>query len=196
LADFWGYDEVDAQELPGTWRELLASWGLLLVRDLAEYPDILARITPAERATGWFGTEPATDHEIAALEERLGLNLPPSYAEFLRTTNGFSSPEVELLPADRVALFSQFDPEWFGIWMRGDPAGGNDMFTTLPKTIVVATMNDGDDLLLLNPTIIDERGEWAAWPWWKEGVDVVYRSFRDAIAAAYVELRDDVEEAD
>lgn len=56
-------------------------------------------------ASGWLGFPGAGEEEIAALEDRLGTRLPPSYRSFLRASNGFLQPGVivpRLLATDEV----------------------------------------------------------------------------------------------
>jgi cell wall assembly regulator SMI1 len=41
------------------------------------------------RTAGWLGFDGADEGRLAALEERLGVRLPPSYRAFLAASDGF-----------------------------------------------------------------------------------------------------------
>ena len=73
----------------------------------------------------WLGNPPATDAQIAALESRLGLTLPPSYRAFLQFSNGWNgtedTPEVPiLLPTDEANWFSKLSPDELENWQMGN----------------------------------------------------------------------------
>lgn len=40
----------------------------------------------------WLGEVPPTERGVAEVEGKIGVKLPEDYKEFLRITNGFSSP--------------------------------------------------------------------------------------------------------
>ena len=51
--------------------------------------DELAQLPPKVIESGWLGYPGATEAQIARVETRLGLTLPPSYRAFLKVTNGW-----------------------------------------------------------------------------------------------------------
>jgi cell wall assembly regulator SMI1 len=62
----------------------------------------------------WLGETGATETQIAALEQRIGQSLPPSYRSFLMVLNGFQSPEnsiPELYGTEAVDWFRVRHPE-------------------------------------------------------------------------------------
>ena len=68
------------------WRGMLSEWSEALIADArmdGQEPP------PEVAATGWLGFPGASEAEIAAAEARLDATLPPSYREFLTTTNGW-----------------------------------------------------------------------------------------------------------
>jgi hypothetical protein len=92
------------------WEKCLHDWNeRLLASDVAyELPDEV-------RSSGWAGFPPATDAQIAAADQRLGIPLPPSYRAFLiRGSNCWisSSSLPACAPAGAVAisLLSQLGP--------------------------------------------------------------------------------------
>lgn len=138
----------------------------------------------------WPLNRPATVQQVDALEERLGVTLPPSYREFLLFSNGTSEldpdeylPIPHLSPCDRVGWLPDVDPFLLELIaeLREDdeqddeheshePAastawGEPDSMpcdTCLPKTLVIGQGPDSR-LVLLDPTMVDEAGEWECW---------------------------------
>lgn len=65
-------------------RQLLERWSDLLLDDVPRG----ARPTRAARESGSLLREPASEEQVKATEARLGRRLPPSYREFLLTSDG------------------------------------------------------------------------------------------------------------
>ena len=64
----------------------------------------------------WLGYPPATLQDIQAKEKQLGTTLPPSYKEFLLTSNGFRQVSVflyNLFPIDKVDWTTNTEPQWW-----------------------------------------------------------------------------------
>ena len=64
----------------------------------------------------WLGFPPATLKDIHAKETQLGTTLPPSYREFLLTSNGFKHVSVfldNLFPIDIVDWTMNTEPKWW-----------------------------------------------------------------------------------
>ncbi|MFE1443326.1 SMI1/KNR4 family protein [Streptomyces sp. NPDC058739] len=135
---------------------------------------------PAEvRAARWLGRAGADDGKITRLEARLGRRLPPSYREFLQTTDGWLNTTTEidrLLPADEVG------------WTR-DLAPGMATWTT-DTTLKISHTPDATATYLLNPEVVTAEGEWEAW-YVAHWIDVVirYRSFWDLMNCEYDSFR-------
>lgn len=70
------------------WRPFLLSWSGEWADSL---PDGETRGEDDESAlqARWLGFPPASEERIAAVEERLGLRMPPSYREFLKVSDGW-----------------------------------------------------------------------------------------------------------
>jgi hypothetical protein len=76
---------------------------------------------------------PASEANIRAAEERLGVTLPPSYRSFLLISNGaFASPSLGaespgdhhgLLPVEHVTRLRDVHPRWVELWLGQDPHG-------------------------------------------------------------------------
>ncbi|MEZ5378330.1 MAG: SMI1/KNR4 family protein [Acidimicrobiales bacterium] len=89
------------------------------------------------RETGHLTVAGATDPQIAALEARLGVTLPPSYRAFLAETNGafgisdgdsFTGRPAYLLSTDDVAWTRDYDPWYLDLLVTEavDPSVGDD----------------------------------------------------------------------
>src|SRR5690349_11001386 len=76
---------VSMTEKSFAWEPLLRSWSQEWLTS-AEYRSVLS---DEVIASGWLGYPAANKEQIARVEQRLGIALPPSYREFLRTTNGW-----------------------------------------------------------------------------------------------------------
>ncbi|HLY25044.1 MAG TPA: SMI1/KNR4 family protein, partial [Aggregatilineales bacterium] len=88
------------------WKPFLEQWSSELIG--ADQEDV--RRLPAEMvASGWLGNPGASEEQIAALEARLGLTLPPSYSQFLAVTNGWRLVGFGL----DLVLFGTEDVNWF-----------------------------------------------------------------------------------
>jgi hypothetical protein len=66
-----------------------------------------------------LGLPGATDAQVAAAESRLGVNLPPSYSEFLKATNGLLQPYSyvasyggDFWPVAEIDWFPMRNSEW------------------------------------------------------------------------------------
>src|SRR5436190_3046814 len=92
------------------WREFLTEWNKELLADIEFVESLPTDVV----ASGWLGYPGATETEIAEVEARLGMKLPPSYREFFRVTNGWhSSPFVgKIWPIQEIDWFSVRNQKW------------------------------------------------------------------------------------
>ena len=143
----------------------------------------------------------ATEDEIQAAEDRLGLRLPASYRAHLLAAAGLpGSHDLTLLPVNEIDRFARREAEWLAGWMDGyrsvpgpsmatepladDPADPATMpAEQLGDAIVVSRTADAR-VLLINPASIDTTGEWEAWDFatWYPGA-YRYPSFGRLVAA-------------
>ena len=137
----------------------------------------------------------ATEAAVAGLQKRLGEALPPSYAAFLRQSDGLLVPDgaVNLLPAAEVDWLVRRNADLVDAWNEtgGDDVADEQYFTYGPDqdciwmrssylrtALQVSDVLDGD-VILLNPRT-RFGDEWEAWYF---GVTLPgarrYRSFED-----------------
>jgi hypothetical protein len=143
--------------------------------------------------SNWLGFPGAREWQIDAAEARLGTKLPPSYRDFLKTTNGWRQIK-DWLPASAGHFLSAEEMDWFAIkhlawlqgWMEGVKSGeaqygpsppipDEQYFVYSPDQsstdlrdeyleTALAISEEGDAAIcLLNPKIVTAEGEWEAW---------------------------------
>src|SRR3954471_13970876 len=111
------------------WQPFLARWSReLLASPYYREPSYYYQApSPEAAATGWLGYPPANEADLAALEARLGVAVPPSYGEFLRVTNGWgkTTPFIDhLWSTEEVDWFAVRNQDWIDAWLEGWTAGG------------------------------------------------------------------------
>ncbi|MEV6510619.1 SMI1/KNR4 family protein [Streptomyces sp. NPDC051642] len=147
------------------WRSFLLGWS-------GEWADSLLESekggegNEAARRARWLGFPAASEERIAAMEERLGRQMPPSYREFLKVSDGWrhAGGFVSLLAGTGDARwhnnasgladgFEEHLPEDAGpeadIWRRG----------------LQLDVESDITHVLLDPEDVDEDGEWAVYTW-------------------------------
>lgn len=190
------------------WRPFLEEFSRLMLED----EKIRTALPESVLASGWLGFDPAPEEEIAELEARLRVHLPPSYRSFLETTNGWRNCGAfiyRLWPAREVAWFRQRHQEWIDAYNnpkyplppvadaeyyvydgRQDPTL---MRSEYLKTALEISDVGEDAILLLNPRTLTIQGEWEAWFFsdWLPGARR-YRSFWDlmnGIRNEFIQIR-------
>lgn len=95
------------------WRAFLHAW-----HDAPkEYPDAsIFNVLDLQRGT--------PEADIAALQERLQLRLPPSFVDFLRVARvdaaRYETEDYGLYPLDKIDYFQNTDPEWFNVLKKNE----------------------------------------------------------------------------
>ncbi|MEV5721413.1 SMI1/KNR4 family protein [Amycolatopsis mediterranei] len=144
------------------WQEFLRSYSedFLRVHSEAE----LADFTSTQLAARWLGYAPATEEEVSALEQRLDVQLPPSYRNFLLTSNGWSGAHFaiwELCTTDEAGWLAEVEAEFLEPWSEYGPA---DVVELAERSLLVSCPREGD-FWLLDPDTIGPGGEWTAYSW-------------------------------
>lgn len=141
--------------------------------------------------------KPASEDELEALEQRIDLALPPSYRDFLLTSNGMLRPDgIHLLPCSAIDWMHAIDPETVDVWCRDTHEASDAEYAIygddqdcihmrprhLRRALMISQTEDGDSWLL----IPDVRFglEWEAWFLGAKNPGAFrYRSFGDLFAA-------------
>jgi hypothetical protein len=173
---------------PG-WHELLARISAEIVES-GSFADELSVDAVARR---WLGFPAASVKDLAAAEERLGVALPPGYRAFLSTSNGFGPVSFfirRLRPVAEVVWLYDEDPELIAAWCEGTGESADE--SALSKALAVSDEYDGARVLL-NPTVVDEEGEWEAWFFahWVPGGEP-HRSFRALLEESHARFVDEL----
>ena len=178
-------------------------------------PRIADALPAAVRESGWLGFEGASEAAIAGAEARLGTVLPPSYREFLATTNGWRNVGAFIeraWPAEQVDWFRVRNQGWIdayagpmagaglpesaeGSGVYGDEQDPVDFPTDHLQSALEISEAGDSAILLLNPRVVTPDGEWEAWFFanWLPGAER-YRSFRELMEAErrrFADLRRD-----
>ncbi len=136
----------------------------------------------------------ADDASISALESRLGTQLPPSYREFLLTSDGLTVAEfVPLLPAAEVDWFANLDASnAIETWNLAPDEASDEQYAVygadqdcihmrprhLRSALQISASCDGDVLLLIPE--VRFGAEWEAWFLGNRNPGAYrYRSFRE-----------------
>ena len=178
---------------------LARKWDERVRREVSRFE----RVVPEIEERGTVLREPASDQQVAAAEEELGVALPPSYRAFLLVSNGahasFLGVEIlnaaaqpmrhGLVPIEQVAPAAEADAFTVELWTSAD--GLNDQANDRPPTGRTPTTVGYYEPLkrgLLLSTPLDTfrqvlvpregRKEWELWNMAFEGAGA-YRSFAD-----------------
>jgi hypothetical protein len=181
-----------------SWRPFLERFSRLLLAS----DDIREPLSANVVAGGWMGYPPASEVQLCDLESRLGVRLPPSYREFLATSNGWRATGFaiyDLFSVDRVEWFRTLNLDWITIYEEGDlpPLSLEEHLVygkeqdcvrfrvdCLRSCLQVSGVGDSA-VYLLNPEVRTQEGEWEAWDFasWYPGAHR-YRTFWDLMQCA------------
>ncbi|MFD7535556.1 SMI1/KNR4 family protein [Streptomyces sp. NPDC059819] len=177
-------------------------WPRFLTRWSAEWADARRdEVDPSpedetSRREGWLGYAPADGADIAALEERLGCELPPSYCEFLRVSNGWrhaggfvrelAGTEDAHWHEDAHRLGDTFDAAWDD---EDNPPEVRAQVGLWARALQLHVDSDAT-YLLLDPADVGPDGEWAVreWAGWHAAEPRRYPSFAAYMVAMHQEF--------
>ncbi|TVT48591.1 SMI1/KNR4 family protein [Amycolatopsis rhizosphaerae] len=170
------------------WKPWLTRWSEEWIS--AAEPDELDSAVLRDR---WLGFAPATEDEVAAAEARLGLRLPPSYREFLLTTNGWRDAGCfvyRMRDTSDLGWLRDHEPYWED-WEGLSPEDNPDLANDNRFTRGLLLSQDADaGILFLDPGDVDEAGEWAAYSLfsWRAEAPARFASFRELMEDLYAEF--------
>jgi hypothetical protein len=166
------------------WRDFLRSYSDDYLRVATD--EETALFDEVQREKRWLGYAPASEDAVRATEERLGVRLPPSYRNFLLTSNGWRHIDpllYELLKVEEIGWLPQADPELWEIWAGEGQDGGDapgltgwlrrlrglvpdqDELTELLRRCVLLSGPADGDFWLLDGGRTGPDGEWTAYAW-------------------------------
>lgn len=184
------------------WLAFLQQWN----RDVLSFDLTKQELSPDVIELGWLGYPAATAAQVAQVEDRLGVVLPPSYRTFLATSNGWRLAPAwieRMWSAEEIEWFAVLNQEWVDVWVENDPDSqeppsgdyfiyGRGQSPDFPSGYLQTALQispswpDEESVYLLNPRVVSAEGEWEAWylsnP--MPGVDR-YRSFWEMMHSIY-----------
>ncbi|MFJ2647069.1 SMI1/KNR4 family protein [Streptomyces sp. NPDC087420] len=171
------------------WRPFLDRWSA----DWIDSPGAEGREDAAEEIVRdrWLGFAPAGAERIAALEERLGAELPPSYRSFLAVTDGWrpAGTAVELLgTVDGVHWHKGAELQELYESALDEESSDDEVVRAgmWGRALQLSVASDATDLLL-DPGDVNADGEWAAYLHraWSGELPVRHESFLDLMQALF-----------
>ncbi|MET8603537.1 SMI1/KNR4 family protein [Streptomyces rubiginosohelvolus] len=154
---------------PFTWGPFLRDWS-------GEWSDSLsddethAREDETARRNRWLGFPAAAEDRIAALEERLGRRMPPSYREFLAVSDGWrhAGGFITLLAGTAEARWHN-DASGLAATFEGyldeDPTPEELRDVAVWRRGLQLDVESDAMRVVLDPEDMDENGEWAVYTW-------------------------------
>ncbi|MET9491621.1 SMI1/KNR4 family protein [Nocardia sp. NPDC006630] len=113
----------------------------------------------------WLGYPPATEADVAAVEQRLGLRLPPSYRSFLLTTDGWRHAGEfvwKMRDTTNLGWLRELEPSWESWADLVSEAPVDAPGNPFTRGLLISLHADVG-VLFLDPADRDENGEWAAY---------------------------------
>ncbi|WP_405812852.1 SMI1/KNR4 family protein [Streptomyces sp. NBC_01390] len=165
------------------WRSFLLRWSGEWAHNL---PRREARGEDDEvaRRAGWLGFPAASEERIAAMEERLGRRMPPSYREFLKISDGWrhAGGFVWLLAGTEGARWHNDESglaDMFEEYLDEDAGPEERQEVDLWRRGLQLDVEADAIYVLLDPEDVDEDGEWAVYTWasWRASAPKRYANF-------------------
>ncbi|MEU6035544.1 SMI1/KNR4 family protein [Actinomadura sp. NPDC047616] len=169
------------------WRPWLTRWSEEWIG--CTEPD---ELDPEVVRDGWLGFDPAPPEAVVAAEERLGTRLPPSYREFLLTTDGWRNAGIfvwRMRGTSDLGWVRDLEPYWQD-WdepVEEEEADGGD--GPISRGLLISLETDAG-ILYLDPGDVDENGEWAAYSLfsWRAAPPERFPSFTALMEDLYAEF--------
>ena len=139
-----------------------------ILKEISEKALLLGdfKFTDEQVKTKWFGFAPAKHSEIKKTEERLGIELPEDYKQFMEITNGFSASQIifaSFMPVEKIDYLKVFEPNLIKGY-RGllqDYPEMKDTADGLEASILVGGLDEEQQTLLIPPHA--NSGKWGYW---------------------------------
>ncbi|MEU4468044.1 SMI1/KNR4 family protein [Streptomyces sp. NPDC024017] len=167
-------------------------WRSFLLRWSGEWADSLpddetrGEDDEAARQARWLGFPPASAERIAAMEERLGRRMPPSYREFLEVSGGWrhAGGFVWLLAGPEDAHWHDNESglaDLFEEYLDEDSEPEERREADLWRRGLQLDVESDATHVLLDPEDVDEDGEWAVYTWasWRAAPPERHPNFRE-----------------
>ncbi|MCE0540443.1 SMI1/KNR4 family protein [Kineosporia rhizophila] len=183
---------VEGTRSEAQWRLYLAEYSVEVLESADENANL--EISDQQRADRWLGFDGADTDQLAELEQRLGIGLPPSYRTFLAVSDGW----LELGPflwtmrtTGEVGWARDTDPLLHSLLQHEQ----DELAGLADRALLISKQGDAQ-YWILDSGDVSAAGEWAAYTWssWHPGPSGRFESFAalvDAARASAKYLRED-----
>jgi hypothetical protein len=159
---------TDLDSTASDWQSFLRAWSGEWADSVPD--DELRDEEETARDTRWLGFPPASEEQIAAMEERLGRRMPPSYRAFLRISDGWrhAGGFVWRLAGTGHARWHDNESglaEFIEEHLDEDAGPEERREADVWRRGLQIDVESDATLVLLDPGDVDERGEWAVYTW-------------------------------
>uniref|UniRef100_UPI003518448B SMI1/KNR4 family protein n=1 Tax=Streptomyces calvus TaxID=67282 RepID=UPI003518448B len=166
------------------WRSFLHRWSGEWADSLSD-DDSRGGDDETARQARWLGFPPASEARIAAMEERLGRRMPPSYREFLRVSDGWrhAGGFVWLLAGTADAHWHDNESglaDMFEEYLDEDAGPEERRHADVWRRGLQLDVESDATRVLLDPEDVGEDGEWAVYTWasWRAAPPERHADFR------------------
>ncbi|MEV8543219.1 SMI1/KNR4 family protein [Streptomyces sp. NPDC051572] len=151
------------------WRSFLLGWSGEWADSLL-HGEMRGEDDEAARQARWLGFPAASEERITAMEERLGRQMPPSYREFLKVSDGWrhAGGFVSLLAGTEDAHWHNNESglaDMFEEYLDDDAGPEERREADLWRRGLQLDVESDITHVLLDPEDVDEDGEWAVYTW-------------------------------
>ncbi len=176
------------------WRSFLRRWSGEWADSLTD-DETRGEDDEAARRARWLGFPPASEERIAAMEERLGRRMPPSYREFLEVSDGWrhAGGFVWLLAGTEEARWHDNESglaDTFEEYLDEDSGPEEWREADLWRRALQLDVESDITHVLLDPEDVDEDGEWAVYTWasWRAAPPERHANFLEFMRDMYREF--------
>ncbi|MEE1810128.1 SMI1/KNR4 family protein [Streptomyces sp. BE133] len=176
-------------------------WRLFLLKWSGEWADSLPdgetrdEDDEVARRARWLGFPPASEERIAAMEERLGRRMPPSYRKFLKVSDGWrhAGGFVWLLAGTKEACWHNDESglaDIFEEYLDEDAGPEERREADIWRRGLQLDVESDITHVLMDPEDVDEDGEWAVYTWasWRAAPPERHANFIEFMRDMYREF--------
>ncbi|MCX5096043.1 SMI1/KNR4 family protein [Streptomyces sp. NBC_00365] len=176
-------------------------WRSFLLRWSGEWADSLpdgetrGEDDATARQARWLGFRPASEERIAAMEERLGRRMPPSYREFLKVSDGWrhAGGFVWLLAGTEDAHWHNNESGLADMceeYLDEDAGPEERREADIWRRGLQLDVESDITHVLMDPEDLDEAGEWAVYTWasWRAAPPERHANFLEFMRDMYREF--------
>ncbi|MFI7321895.1 SMI1/KNR4 family protein [Streptomyces venezuelae] len=166
------------------WRPFLRRWSAEWSDSVLHEDETWTAEEEAALRDRWLGFPPASEERIAAMEQRLGRRMPPSYREFLGVSDGWQHAGgfVTLLAGVAEARWHDNESglaDMFEEYLDEDSGPDERREAGLWRRGLQLDVESDGTYVVLDPEDVDEDGEWAVYTWagWRAAPPARFANF-------------------